>query len=380
MNFGGLKVLMISSDRNILVPDSAVAGRMKKYGELVDELHIVLMCDSSHGLKPTQLATRVWVYPTNSAIHFLRPIDAASLGKKIIVEKKFVRGQSVITADSIEGGWAGLKVKRKWRLPLEVQVHTNPFSPYYTGFQNSVRRLLAKKVFPQADMVRVVSEELKEKLVSSTHAPIVVLPILVQAEAIEQAPITFDLRARYGWQFVILSVARLAPEKNLPMALETLRIVRKQFPDTGLVIVGSGTEEGRLRSLIKKLDLVGFVELAGWQQELASFYKTANVFLQTSFFEGYGLALVEAGLSGLPVVTTPVGLARELEDNKDVFFVEAERPDIAAARIIDLLEHNQKRENLRFNLKHTLEQKLLSEVEYLKRMRETWEQTSRRIT
>ena len=78
-----LKVLMISSDRNILVPGSVVSERMKEYGALVEELHIVLLSDAQHGLKDKQLSKNVWVYPTNSISRFLRPRDAVKLGKKL---------------------------------------------------------------------------------------------------------------------------------------------------------------------------------------------------------------------------------------------------------------------------------------------------------
>jgi glycosyltransferase involved in cell wall biosynthesis len=379
MQGGGLKVLMISGDRNILVPGSAVATRMQEYGALVEELHIIVMADAAHGLKETKLGNNVWVYPTSASVSFLRPLSAARLGKKLVLEKKFVRGQSLITADSIEAGWAGMSIKYRWRLPLEVQLHTNIFSSFFSGFQNKVRQFFAGSVLSSADGVRVVSEELKARISPLTQASVTVLPIYVDPTPIENAPITFDLHARYGWQFVLLMVCRLAPEKNIPLALETLVLVRQQFPDTGLVIVGSGSEEVALRAKARKLGLNGFVEFAGWQTELASFYKTANVFLQTSYFEGYGLALVEAGLSGLPVVTTPVGLARELESGKDAYVLEPQAA-LFAAVIVDLLEHNQKRENLRFNLKQTLDMKLVSQEAYLSQLKTTWENTSRHIS
>ena len=157
---------MISSDRNILAPGSAVSERMKEYGALVEELHIVLLSDLGHGLKERQLSENVWVYPTNSFINFLRPLDAGQLGKKIIFEKKFVRGKSLITADSIECGWAALRIKRKWRVPLEIQFHTDPFSPYFSGFQNMVRKFFARKVLRNADAVRVVTQDLKSKILN----------------------------------------------------------------------------------------------------------------------------------------------------------------------------------------------------------------------
>jgi len=382
MSISGLKVLMISSDRNILVPDSAVEERMKTYGNLVEELHIVLLSDTSHGLKETKLSENVWVYPTNSLTSILRPINAARMGKRIILDKKFVRGESVITADSIECGWAGLKIKKKWRIPLEVQLHTDPFSPYFSGFQNRVRKAFARTVLAHTDSIRVVSENLKLNIVNLLkieNSKLKILPIYVDKEKIKNEAIKFDLHARYPWHFIILTVSRLAPEKNLGLALEILSLVRQRFPDTGLVIVGSGPEEKSLKLKVQSLKLEGGVEFVGWQRELASFYKTANVFLQTSLFEGYGLSLVEAGLSGLPIVTTPVGIAEDLEHGKDAYIYPASRPDLFAEAIIDLIESNQKRENLRFNLKKTLESKLLSKEQYLSKLKENWENTAKKI-
>ena len=375
-----MKILMISSDRNIGVPGSAVGERMKEYGTLVEELHIVLLCDASHGLKETQISKNVWVYPTNSAFKLMRPLGAARLGKKVVYDKKFVRGRSVITAqDPFECGWAALKVKNKWRLPLEVQIHTDPFSPYFSGLLNSLRKIIARKVLSKADSVRVVSQAVGAIVAGKTQAPINVLPIYVERERIEKAQVAFDLHARYGWQFVLLAVARLAPEKNLKYALETLSIIRQKFPDTGLVIVGDGPEEKNLKSQTQQLGLSGFVEFTGWQNELGSFYRTANVFIQTSFFEGYGLALVEAGLSGLPIVTTPVGVAQEFEDEKEIYLVPHNQPEIAAEKIIILIENNQTRENLRLNLKKSLETKLISKEEYLRRLVGNWENSAQKV-
>ena len=370
---------MISSDRKILEEGSAVSERMKEYGALVKELHIVLLSDDSHKLKNAQLDKNIWVYPTNSFVHFLRPLDASKIGKKIVFETKFVRGKSVITADSIECGWAGMRIKKKWRIPLEVQLHTDPFSPYFKGFQNRVRKLFVRTVLAKADSVRVVTLGLKSKISGFTSANISVLPIYVDKKKIEEGHIVFDLHARYGWRFIILAVSRLAPEKNLDLALRVLTLVRTKFPNAGLVIVGSGPEEARLKALTRKLKLEGVVEFVGWQNNLASYYKTANVFIQTSFFEGYGLSLVEAGLSGLPVVTTPVGIALELEHERDAYIYPANKPELFGQGIVDLIENNYKRENLKTNLKRTLENKILSEVDYMAQIKRGWEETAGKI-
>ncbi|MBI2637643.1 MAG: glycosyltransferase family 4 protein, partial [Candidatus Sungbacteria bacterium] len=151
-----------------------------------------------------------------------------------------------------------------------------------------------------------------------------------------------------------------------------------------LIVVGSGPEEGKLKRLVKKLKLEGAVEFVGWQNELTSFYKTANAFIQTSFFEGYGLSLIEAGLSGLPVITTPVGIATELEHGKDAYIYSLDpargKPaELFAQGVIDLIEINAHRENLRLNLKHTLDSVLLSKADYLARLEANWQEIARHI-
>lgn len=371
---------MISSDRNILIPESAVYERMKEYGGLVEELHIVLLSDSGHSLKDKQISGNVWVYPTNSSFNLLRPVDAIRMGKKIVFEKKFVRGKSVITAqDPFECGWAGLKIKKKWRIALEVQLHTDPFSPYFRGFKNAVRKLFVKGILRNADSVRVVNASLKAVISKCGSADIRVLPIYVDQKKIEESPIVFDLHARYPWHFIMLTVSRLAPEKNIGLAIRVLALVREKFPGTGLVIVGSGPEEDRLKELVRKLQLVGAVEFTGWQENLASFYKTANVFIQTSLFEGYGLSLVEAGLSGLPVITTPVGIAGELEHGKDAYIYPPENAEMFARGVMDLIENNYKRENLRINMKHALDTKLISKADYMAQIKDIWEKTAQKV-
>jgi len=373
---------MISSDRNILVDKSAVSERMKEYATFVEELHIILLCNASHGLKEKKIDINVWVYPTNSLASFLRPITAASMGKKLILDKKFVRGRSVITADSIECGWAGLQIKNTWRLPLEVQLHTDPLSEYFSGFQNWVRRAIAPSVLKQADSIRVVGNSLKTSIAKYFSIPedkIYVLPIYIDLTRTQSEQIKFDLHGRFGWKFIMLCVARLTREKNLGLALEVLARVREHFPGSGLVIVGSGPEESKLKRKAAKLGVESAVAFAGWQQELTSYYRTANLFLQTSYFEGYGLALVEAGLSGLPIVSTPVGIVNDLENGTDLIVCPQNDPEYMFKAVYDLVGDNQKREVLSVNIKHKLEKMFLSKEVYLERLNRAWEDCASKV-
>jgi glycosyltransferase involved in cell wall biosynthesis len=375
-----LKVLMIGSDRNLFDPNSTVSERHKDYGKLVGELHIIVLSNVSHNLKDYQLSNNVWIYPTNSLFSFLRPLSASKLGKKIIFDKKFVRGESLITGDSIECGWAGLRVKRKWRIPLEVQLHTDPFSDGYSGFQNLVRKLYLQRVLKNADSIRVVGSQIREAIrlrLRISVNRVVVLPIYVDKDKVANGPIKFDLHSKYGWKFIILMVTRLAPEKNIPYAFQALKLLITKYPGTGLVIVGSGEDNKTLIKLAKAMGIDMNVGFVGWQNELASYYRTANLFLQTSNYEGYGLALIEAGLSSLPIVSTPVGVATEFENGRDLYICPPKNPEYLASLISDLIENNIRRENLKINMLHALENKLLSKDEYQKLLKQNWENTAK---
>lgn len=378
-----LKVLMISSDRNILISGSSVSERMKEYASHVNELHIVLMSNRKDRLEQTKLSENLWVHPTASTIRWLYPFDAARIGKKIVFDQKFVRGNSLITAqDPFESGWAGLKIKNKWRIPLEVQLHTDPFSPYFYGILNKIRRILANMVIKRADKVRVVTHTLADKIAVTyglEHTRISVLPIYVDKERILEGKISFDLRAKHGWQFTLLTVARLTPEKNISFAITVLKKVLEKYHSVGLVIVGTGPLEETLKNQAEKMGLRDKVIFEGWKEDLASYYHTASAYIQTSKFEGYGLSLIEAGLSGLPVITTPVGIAQELENGHDAYICP--EGDLLYFRdaIWDLIENNEARETLKINLKNTLNTRLLSKEEYLDQLVSGWENIALKI-
>lgn len=384
MDFGNLKVLMISSDKKILSPGSGVSLRMKEYAKLVGELHIVLLTKTKDNLKETKLDNNLWVYPTHTSSRWLYPFSGASLGKKIVYEKKFVRGNSLITAqDPFESGWIGLKIKRKWRLPLEVQLHTDPFSSQFYGALNSIRKILANKVIKNADHIRVVNESLKTTIMDVYEVEekkISVLPIYIDKEKILKGKIDFDLHSKFGWHFILLMITRLTPEKNIPFALEILKKVVERFPTTGMVIVGEGPLEESLKNYSYKIGIEKNVTFVGRQNELFSYLHTANAFLQTSKYEGYGMALIEAGLSGLPVITTPVGFANELENGKNAYIGPIDNTEYFKDAIIDLIENNSMRENLKLNMKNTLESKLISKEEYLKKIQDGWNDTAKKIS
>ena len=243
---------------------------------------------------------------------------AYRIGKKII--KKIDKNTSLLVTcqDPFETGLVGKRLAHlRKNSELLLQLHTDLFSPYFTkhSFLNKIRRYISKFTLSQADIVRVVSRRIADSLVERGFKPeeIILKPIPVNTEAIKNAVPNFDLHKKFPqFKKIILMVSRLEKEKNIEMAIEAFKIANEKISDLGLVIVGSGKELKRLEKLAYKLDLSQKVAFEGWQSDLVPYYKGCDVFLNTSWYEGYGMTLVEAQAAGCRVVSTDVGVAREV--------------------------------------------------------------------
>lgn len=313
-----MKVLMLSIDKKIFEQDSDVRVRMTEYGQLFDELHIVVYTKrkpqtTNHKFqtnhKPQIPNTNVFVYSTNTRFKPFYFREAYKISKKVIEE----RSVDIITSQDAFTNKVAIKLKKKFvDIKLQVQIHTDFLSQEFKkeSFKNFFRYLGYVKGVRSADCVRVVSENMKNKLIKHfgiEPSKISVLPIFIDIEKIKNTPITADLHKKYPqFEKIILMVSRLEKEKNIPLAIFAMEEVIKKYPKTGLVIVGDGSEKNNLR-------LNENIVLDGWQnsETIYSYYKTADLFLTTSDYEGYGITIVEALASGLSVLATDVGIARE---------------------------------------------------------------------
>ena len=105
---------------------------------------------------------------------------------------------------------------------------------------------------------------------------------------------------------------------------------------------------------------------------LISYYKTADLFLLTSNYEGYGRSVVEAMAAGCAVVMTDVGLAGEILINKkDGLVVPIENGEKLKDAIISLIENKDLRENLVKNARDIFNF-WPSEGDYLKKYLNCW--------
>ncbi len=304
---------MISRDPKLLEQKSAVTKRTLEYGQLFSNLNIILLIKNVGTTNRIKVADNIFIYPVNLSFfsYIFLPIQffkvVSSLSYKV----------DVVTAQDFESGFISWLVSKKIKAKLQIQVHTDFLSPYFRKqfWLNYPRVILAKFILKRADSIRVVSERIKQSIVKNIKVKKepVVLPIFVDHGFIKRYQPKFDLHKKYPqFEFIILMMSRLTNEKNIGLAIEVLVKLWKDKVSAGLVIVGDGPEKNHLVSLVKKFNLDGKVIFEKWTEDPISYYKTADLFLVTSNYEGYGLTIVEALASGLPVMSTDVGVANEV--------------------------------------------------------------------
>jgi len=140
---------------------------------------------------------------------------------------------------------------------------------------------------------------------------------------------------------IVMFVARLQREKDHT----TLVRAMAKVPNAQLVLVGDGELRPEIVALAAHLGLAGRVTLLGRRPDVAGLLKSADVYVHSSHFEGFGIAAVEAMAAGVPVIATDVPGLAEVVRGAGLLFPAGDA-DTLAARINEVLGSPPLREQL----------------------------------
>ena len=327
-----MKALFIANDPLIFDPTSAVRARMRAYAKEIGELHVLSVAPQGAG-QETDGELILHTIQSGSIMRMVRMVRAA---RKLVTQSSI---EIVSAQDPFEHGLAALLATAWTPAKLHVQVHTDIGSRYFRreSSKNRVRLFIAPLVFFMTSGVRVVSERVKQAVIARYGRMVpmpTVIPIAVSSAIPPKAPLPGK-----PFMFSLIAVSRLAPEKRVEDILAALVIVRRKYPETGLFIVGDGGERETLVRRAHELGLWEHVIFLGWRTDALALMQSAQAFVNTSAYEGYGLSIMEAALAGVPIITTDVGVIGDvLVAETDVLVVPVgEAYDLAAA-IMRLIE------------------------------------------
>lgn len=139
----------------------------------------------------------------------------------------------------------------------------------------------------------------------------------------------------------MLAVSGLMEVKNIRVLVEAMGILHSagQAGDCRLVIVGDGPLRTELEAFARTHGVDGVIDFRGYQENIASFLAQSELFLHPSLSEGFGIAVVEAMLAGLPVIVANAGALPELVENRETGIVvgDPESPEAWAGAIAEMM-------------------------------------------
>ena len=260
-------------------------------------------------------------------------------------------------------------------LPLVFTFHTRyrDYSHYISLNQSMVKEAIDRLLgtfMQQCHHIIVPSPSIKKMLAElyGLTEQVTVLPTGIDLAPYQLADGT-RIRQKQGWgeEKILITVGRLAREKNWETLIKAAAQVIQQVPKVRLVILGDGDERSDLEKLAKELDITARVDFLGLIpfEEVPDYLAAADLFCFASATETQGLVTMEAMAAGLPVVAVKAGgTADVIEDGRDGLLTDDD-PGALAQAIIRLLQDDDLRDSLQtaalkkvetFNIKHQAEQ------------------------
>ena len=256
------------------------------------------------------------------------------------------------------GGYAALGLSKKFNIPFVAQSHGSDVQVVpeinYGAVLDEDKKKIIRTVINRADKLIAVSSMNKQNMVDLGAKPeqVEVIHNGIDIQKINKIP-DVNLRSKWGIDdedFVLISVGRNSPIKRLELLFQALEKL-KDYKHIKCLCVGP---KANLGEMVAKYDVFDKVILTGKIPELNSLhinpphsdlinaYRTADLYISTSYMESFGSATAEALACGTPVIIgRNHGIKDVVIDGETGWIMPKETPSSLAELIINLYEQRE---------------------------------------
>ncbi|WP_114238396.1 glycosyltransferase family 1 protein [Dyella sp. C9] len=224
-----------------------------------------------------------------------------------------LRPDAIYVATEGPLGWSAVRAAQRLGIPTATGFHTrfDTYADHYgVGFLTPVVRGYLRRFHRRAAATLVPTEALAAELAALGVSTARLLRRAVDTQLFHPRHRCTEQRDSWGVDGntpVVLYVGRIAPEKNLDLAVRAFRAIQQQVPKARYVWVGDGPARAALQEANPDFIFAGVQR----GEALARHYASADLFPFPSLSEPFGNVILEALASGLPVVAYEEGAARE---------------------------------------------------------------------
>ena len=212
-------------------------------------------------------------------------------------------------------GNEALKFSKKLNIPLVFTYHINyrEYYHYIPFIPKSISQKYITKTTStysnKCDVVIAPSISIKKLLLDhEVKAPIEIIPSGINInEFIKSKGKKNEIRERYGINpedIVLITASRITDEKNIPFLIKSFSSIKKSCENSKFIIIGDGAAKKNLKKLTLKLDVYKDVFFTGLikKEDVISLFQASDIFIFSSLTETQCIVIIEAMISGLPVV------------------------------------------------------------------------------
>jgi len=233
--------------------------------------------------------------------------------------------------------------------------HLQPENVFQSSWFNLVRFvkwIIDKYCIEHAELITSEGEfqtKILCDMFGASREKILFLPNMVDILTVDQVLESSNTTRRdlglTSEDFVLLSVNRLEPNKGVTFLIDAFRIVKQMIKEAKLIIVGSGSEESKIREKILDSELINHViHFKRLPEELLfSYASMADVYVSPTLDTGSIQAMIECMACALPVVSTTEG-PRWVRHGVNGYLTPKRNPQSMAEAILRLHESGRLRE------------------------------------
>lgn len=281
--------------------------------------------------------------PLNQISALARDVSFASDIKSFFQIWKLLRGQrpDVLHLNSSKAAALGAFAGRLSRVPRIIfTVHGWPFKEDRGGLATAMIRVASWLTALLSDVVIVVSKEDERigKAMWGLHNKIYYVPLgITIPEFVPRDQASLILTPWIDERQRIVTIAELTPNKGIRFGLEAMMLLKEYKTDISYFIIGDGEERDRLIAQTEAMQISDRVHFLGFVPDAGRYLQAFDIFLLPSIKEGMPYVLLEAGMAGLPIVSTNVVDPMFFKLSPNIIPVDPAHPQALADAILKVL-------------------------------------------
>lgn len=328
-----IRVLRLIARMNVGGPAIQITGLMKSLSEAKFEHKLITgFCDKNEvdyiELSESQLKE-------TKVDGFGRSINVFSDFKVLLAIRREINSfqPDIIHTHTAKAGFLG-RIASLLTLRRQIRVHTfhgHLLNGYFGKFKTRLVILIERVLAKFTDKLVTVGSQVRDELLAVKVGDLHKYTVIGPGLEIGTLPERVSSLKSFGLpedKFIVTWIGRAVPVKAPHRIFEVARVCGERKLRVQFVIVGDGPLLGDLKDLVKELSVP--VTFLGWQSDIEKVLSFSDLVLLTSENEGTPVALIQAQMAGIPVLTTNVGSASEvMKDKQSGFCLKYSAEDFA---------------------------------------------------